>query len=789
MEFVSRSALGGRCAALLACACLLPAVVTAGPQDGKSLAERETGKRGARFEEAQVLLDNGDAAYTEGDYAKAVMAYGGALERLPEAPVTLQWRNIAKDRLITASIEQAHVLSRKGDVAGAKKLVSGLTTVAPGNPRVADELNQLNDPIRTNQALTAEHAAQVDKVRRLLYLTEGAFNLADYDQAKRHGEAILRIDPYNTAARRWLERVNAAKSEYFQAARDHTRSEMLMEVDKAWERPVDPSLSARTPVISAGASGEVSIESKIQSLIVPKVEFERTNLSEALDYVRGLLAKQADTSSINIVFESADKAAGDAILAKKFDLKLSNLPLAQLLRYMAQATETDFSIDEYAVRFHPAGAEASGAMVMRSYRVPPDFITSLSANAPTDGGGTADPFADKPAGGGGLLAQQRNAQDLLKTSGVPFPDGATARFDPASSTLFVRNTVANHELIAQIIQASTQGEPVTVAVRVTMLRTSQKNLKELGFDWLMSPFELSNTVFGSGGTTGNGSAISDLATLGLSQSNPVTAGNRSGDHAISSGSIDSLLRRGTTGVMSAPSRAPGVFGVNGLLANSTVQVMMRALDQKKGVDLMSQPSVLTRSGQAASVQIVKEMRFPEEYEAPQLPNSVGDNGGGGSSFPVTPSQPSSFTKRDIGVSLEVLPTASEDKNYIEVALNPLISEFDGFVNYGSPILAPYTTLTGETGTTVITANQILKPIISTHRINTKVTVADGATIVLGGLQKQQIQNVEDKTPILGDLPGVGRLFQSKAQSHETTVVMFFVQVELLDPTGRPYRQR
>jgi general secretion pathway protein D len=55
--------------------------------------------------------------------------------------------------------------------------------------------------------------------------------------------------------------------------------------------------------------------------------------------------------------------------------------------------------------------------------------------------------------------------------------------------------------------------------------------------------------------------------------------------------------------------------------------------------------------------------------------------------------------------------------------------------------------------------------------------------------KQEVTDVDDKTPILGDIPLVGRLFQSEANSTRSVAVLFLVNVELLDPTGRPYRER
>ena len=70
-----------------------------------------------------------------------------------------------------------------------------------------------------------------------------------------------------------------------------------------------------------------------------------------------------------------------------------------------------------------------------------------------------------------------------------------------------------------------------------------------------------------------------------------------------------------------------------------------------------------------------------------------------------------------------------------------------------------------------------------------MTVADGATIAIAGLMAESIQNVQDKVPILGDIPFLGRLFSSSSKRPVTTAVIFLVHVELLDPTGRPYRDR
>jgi general secretion pathway protein D len=152
--------------------------------------------------------------------------------------------------------------------------------------------------------------------------------------------------------------------------------------------------------------------------------------------------------------------------------------------------------------------------------------------------------------------------------------------------------------------------------------------------------------------------------------------------------------------------------------------------------------------------------------------------------PIVPAFPTSFETRDTGVFLEVLPTADANRQYIDVALKPVMTDFEGYVNYGSPI-----NLVANGTTTVLAENPILMPVFGVKKVDTSMVISDGATVVVGGLLKDTVVTVNDKTPILGDLPMVGSLFQNNGTKHVSTAILFFVNVELVDPTGRPYRKR
>ena len=157
--------------------------------------------------------------------------------------------------------------------------------------------------------------------------------------------------------------------------------------------------------------------------------------------------------------------------------------------------------------------------------------------------------------------------------------------------------------------------------------------------------------------------------------------------------------------------------------------------------------------------------------------------------------------RKTGVLIEVEPVISEDGRTIELTISPELTEFEGFVNYGSPINKPASSsvlplqlgasATGATsyipisqGEQLITPNYILQPVFKVQKVVTGVKIYDGATVVLGGAKIEKRTLVEDKVPILGDLPFVGRFFKSNANQAETKNIIIFVTVEVVDPSGQ-----
>ncbi|BCU75568.1 Amuc_1098 family type IV pilus outer membrane protein [Luteolibacter sp. LG18] len=828
--------------ALMAVAAATPAVVSvahAGDGYGSGgLAQREMIRRQEAVAEGDRLLAEGREAYAKGDYQQAVDKYKKALDRLPDAPVLADRKDSYTKHYIDGSVALSQYYVKVGKREEAKQLLADVQKADPENLDAKRELGYLNDPIRTNPAHTFEHTQNVEKVRKGLYMGEGNFNLGKYDEAKREFENVLRIDPYNSAARRWMERIASAKSDYYRAAYDHARAELLMQVDRAWELAVP----AETPTnVNGGeqttqASGTSYIITKLRTIVVPSINFEDTTVEEAIEYLRQrsveLDPSELDPTKKGVNFvvrrpnnapaaTAAPAAGGEAVLGapepgalRIKQLRLRNVPLAVALKYICDATRLRYKVDEYAVTLVPQ-TETGEDLFTRTFSVPPDFSAQLDSGGDSGGGAaaSADPFAASSTGGGSSeakLTARPPISELLKRAGVAFPEGSSATV--SGSTLLVTNTPTELDKIEQLVDTFKGKVPKQVKITTKFVEISQENNDELGFDWVVSPFGIGAETFLGGGTVGNGmsrtntdfispvdgTAIGGVPTAsGTNVTNLVTGGLRSGDGAITRNNIDSVLNNPNRTAQSA-NAAPGILALTGLFDNNQVQMIMRGLSQKKGTDLMTAPSVTARSGQKATIEIIREFIYPTEYEPPELPNSVGTSsvsnplgpGLGTSSsaiFPVTPATPTAFETRNTGVTLEIEPTIGDNDFTIDLRFVPEIVEFEGFINYGSPIQSPSSDALGNPRTVTITENRIEMPVFSSRRVNTALTIYDGYTVAVGGLMREDVQNVEDKVPILGDIPYIGRLFQSKAENRIKSNLIIFVTAQIIDATGRPVR--
>jgi general secretion pathway protein D len=134
--------------------------------------------------------------------------------------------------------------------------------------------------------------------------------------------------------------------------------------------------------------------------------------------------------------------------------------------------------------------------------------------------------------------------------------------------------------------------------------------------------------------------------------------------------------------------------------------------------------------------------------------------------------------------MEVEATVGDDGYTIDLQLAPEIIEFEGFINYGSPIQTTGINALGQSEPVVLTENKILQPVFATRKLSTQVLIWDRQTVGIGGLMREDVQSVEDKVPIFSSIPLIGRLFKTKAEEHYKKNLMIYVTGRLIDPSGQ-----
>lgn len=139
---------------------------------------------------------------------------------------------------------------------------------------------------------------------------------------------------------------------------------------------------------------------------------------------------------------------------------------------------------------------------------------------------------------------------------------------------------------------------------------------------------------------------------------------------------------------------------------------------------------------------------------------------------ITPSE----QQIETGPILDVVPDVLSDGYTINLTLIPSLIEFSGYQS--PPSLGAFST----SGLNVVLLPTAL-PEFSVREVTTTVNVWDGQTVVLGGLINSQIIESKDTVPVLGDVPLLGRLFQSTSKQETKRNLMIFVTSTLIDPAG------
>lgn len=130
---------------------------------------------------------------------------------------------------------------------------------------------------------------------------------------------------------------------------------------------------------------------------------------------------------------------------------------------------------------------------------------------------------------------------------------------------------------------------------------------------------------------------------------------------------------------------------------------------------------------------------------------------------------------ETGPILDVVPYVLSDGYTINLALIPSVTEFTG---YETPPPIP-----DVTGNLNVVQLPVILPSFTVRQVVTTVNVWDNQTVVIGGLVSSSVLSTKDKVPAIGDLPLVGRLFQSQQKTTVKKNLMIFVTATIVDPAG------
>lgn len=786
----------------IALAALAPSLLYADAEltaSATATAMRQEARLKDRTAQSMILLEEARQAYRAQKYSRAVDLYKQALDMLPRAQATADRREFISlclsDALIATAIDYKNV----GRTDEAREMLREAVSLAPASERARQELAHIDDALRNNPALTPQHAGRVEEVNRLLTLANSYTDLGLYDKAIDTFQNVLRYDANNQAAQQGIERATKRREHYFRTAHDAARAKALADVSKEWDMNVPSGAPTVAPAATKADSplpdaDENDARSALNDIVLPRVIFQDATVFEILESLQSQIRRFEQNNGskpLNLTYNFGDPTAQvyKDLQERRVTIDLTDILLKALFDIIGAQTGTTYYMSEAGIEFTLSGKDY-GPMIDETFKVPSSFFTDSGEDETNE----EDAFATSSSS---LKVHRVDPVKALRGMGITFPKGATAKYLPGSSTLRVHNTAANLDEIRDLVNTPTMSERV-VLLNVTMIEVGENDLKELGFEWLLD-ISLGSHTYATGGqeqdpdnpvlpgfVSPSGAAVNTASTTTRAPS--LSAGLRSGTQVIANNSIDKLIRAGTPAgfTQTGAQPAPAILAVRGVWSVADVTMIMRGLDQKKSADVLENPRILFSPGSDQQITFanIREMYYPEDYDPPELSNN-------NTTTPIaTPAHPSSFVRANLanegGVGTTLLvhdAEIGEGGANVTLSLTTLHNSFDGFINYGNPIMMPTLDQQGNVDTMMLTENKIVKPIFTRKCLNTKITAAPGSVIVMGGLLNSKRVRYQDKIPVLGDLPLVGRLFRSEGDENQRTALIIFAKVDLVDPAG------
>ena len=211
-----------------------------------------------------------------------------------------------------------------------------------------------------------------------------------------------------------------------------------------------------------------------------------------------------------------------------------------------------------------------------------------------------------------------------------------------------------------------------------------------------------------------------------------------------------------------------IFDIQGVIGPAQWRAVIYALDNNEGIHTIFAPKVTVMNGQRAEIKDVVKIRYNKTIEeAEDQDIDVGDLYAVTYDYAVTPKE---WDSREYGTRLIVTPSVQPDDKTIELDVQPEVSSLLMFRQFVSS-----------------RNNDYSLPQFFVQSVKTTVSINDGDTLVMGGLMRDELVKTQDKVPIIGDLPLIGRFFRGESQVEKKSNLMVFITAKIIDPAGRSRR--
>jgi len=776
-------------------------------EEARRVAQQEEIRRKAADEQSRKDYKAAKNAIENENYEEAVRLLEQADRELPPRPKNDKLRDEIRLDLLDSYIQLARERIDT-DINFARKNIDAALKLAPENSRAlavqkkvaAREQEIAEDLARPRSVMEqAKYSDKYENVDQLLRNGRDLFEAREYNDAEVVFEQVLLLDEYNVEAMRYLRKLEERRLELRTKEREATVAGMIADVRDTWNPPIRGDIKAPT-----GAQQETKIDTlsaqqklqkKMESIIIPQLSFRQANIEDVVDFlVTNSVSGDPEGTGVNIIlkidggsgaavdvpaaapadaFGESDAAFDAAPVASSsvptISLNLRRITLLDAIKYVTEVADLRYRLEENVVIITPANV-VSGRVITRMYPVQPsilDVITETKEEESSETRGTGEFIG---MGGGSTTMKRSDVKDFFERAGVPFPAGTSITYNQSISQLIVANTAENLENFERIL-SRLNVIPNQVEIEARFVEVNQDVLDEFGFQWFLTDnWEIAQKKGGAF------PAATETIIMGA-DAQGLTKGNRffgfdTGNDSINA--ISTVTKKGAQNALG------GVATFASVLTNPELQVVINALSQNGNSDLLSAPRVTTRSGVNAEIQVVNEIIYPTEFESEVTTISREVPGGGTAEERFVSVTPGTFSTREVGVILNVTPTVGPDGYTIDLALVPEVAELVDWIQYGSSFGID---VNGDP----IQSN-IPQPTFSSRKVTTSIVAWDGATVVMGGLIREDLVKYEDKIPILGDIPLLGRLFRSEGEYSKKKNLLIFVTARLVGPDGRPIQR-